>query len=335
MNINIWLTNTCNLDCSYCYEENKNSISMNSNVAESIICFINKLNKIEKINFHGGEPLLNFKIIKQIVDALQEKQIKYSITTNGTLLSEKIAIYFKENKFNISISIDGNEYSHNLNRYYKDTSGSYSDSINGLLILKKYFENVRIRMTVCQNTVSLLYENILSIYMLGFYNVVPVLNFLENWDENNINDYVNSMEKVLKYNLTNNINNNDIFTYFDSKPINSNCDGLIDSIHINAEGNIYPCSYTVDNEKYLSGNVFTDINYNVRDKIIILAQHENSDCIGCNRYNYCAGTRCKLVNEVVNGDSDTPCQFFCTSENVGFRLNNIYKELILIANKGE
>jgi sulfatase maturation enzyme AslB (radical SAM superfamily) len=72
-----------------------------------------KLTKVCYINFFGGEPLLSFELIKNTVSFLNKenkshtKIINYSITTNGSLITEEIINFFNENKFSVVLSFDG------------------------------------------------------------------------------------------------------------------------------------------------------------------------------------------------------------------------------------
>lgn len=76
MDICIWVTEKCNLNCTYCYV-NKKPKAMNACTAELlcnyIINYLNKSNGMNNIYFHGGEPLTNYKIINKIISILKEK----------------------------------------------------------------------------------------------------------------------------------------------------------------------------------------------------------------------------------------------------------------------
>lgn len=144
------VTEECNLRCKYCsysgiypfsrihsnqymsIETSKKAISY---YLDLIIQGV-KYNPIRKpvIGFYGGEPLLNFKLIMESVDFIKEKygeafnkDIEYTITTNGTLLSETKLKWLIENDFTIYLSLDGSEKNQNRNRVYKDGSDTFKD----------------------------------------------------------------------------------------------------------------------------------------------------------------------------------------------------------------
>lgn len=125
----LMIVQECNLRCIYCYGdcgeyENKGIMSKET-AFDSVDYLIENSDEDDIfITFFGGEPLLNFKLIKEVVDyckykeSKSKKKFKYSITTNGTLINEEIEKFLKDNQFVIQISIDGKRDKHNANRYY-------------------------------------------------------------------------------------------------------------------------------------------------------------------------------------------------------------------------
>lgn len=89
------------------------------------------------ISFYGGEPLLNFPLIKSCAEyahqKLKNKEVYFSITTNATLLTPKIANFlFSEKKFSIVVSIDGPKEIHDEFRRDIKGDGSFDRSLKGL-----------------------------------------------------------------------------------------------------------------------------------------------------------------------------------------------------------
>ena len=128
--ITLTVTEACNLSCVYCYESYKNTRKMSFQTAIDIL--ENELNTDEKLDyvevaFHGGEPLLEFELIKQICEYAWNHDYKqhfyFFATTNGTLLTPTMKSWFSANanRFFLGLSLDGTEEVHNHNR-----SNSYS-----------------------------------------------------------------------------------------------------------------------------------------------------------------------------------------------------------------
>lgn len=139
------VTQNCNLRCGYCvysggYDNRDHSYQeMSLDVAYGAIDYLdNHSDGLEEvvIGFYGGEPLLKFGLIKKCVEYARKvicnKKVRFTITTNGTLLTESIASYFCENDFAVIISLDGNQNEHDRYRKYANGKGSFKDIIENI-----------------------------------------------------------------------------------------------------------------------------------------------------------------------------------------------------------
>ena len=122
--VSMILTETCNLNCIYCYEKNKKNRNMSFDVAQKIINDVltsdDDFDTIA-IEFFGGEPFLQYSLIKDIVNYTLshswKKRYYFFATTNGTMITEEIKSFLREYKdiFTCGLSIDGTRRMHNLN----------------------------------------------------------------------------------------------------------------------------------------------------------------------------------------------------------------------------
>lgn len=155
-NITLEVTEKCNLRCNYCiynpshpnYREFGHR-HMTFETAKKAIDFLDKHSSENKeiyIGFYGGEPLLNFELIKKCIDygnaKIKDKNVIYSMTTNATLITEDIADFLVENKMVLTISLDGPKSIHNENRVYVNGKGSFDDAEKGLKNLIKAYKKV-------------------------------------------------------------------------------------------------------------------------------------------------------------------------------------------------
>ena len=186
-------TDSCNLNCTYCaygtlygnYDERKSknlSISTAKNVLNYLLEFWNSnLNRSHgrdiNISFYGGEPLLNFEFIREIVDYSRKLQFKHNsvtfgMTSNGVVL-HKYMDFLADNDFSLVISLDGNE-KNNGYRVFHNGRLSFETVYNNILLLRdkypQYFEkNVRFNCVLHRkNSVS----EILKFFKEHF-NIVP------------------------------------------------------------------------------------------------------------------------------------------------------------------
>lgn len=133
--VEINLNNKCNLKCSYCFSVDTGSTSQKEIKLSTVKRFLesNAYSFADNllIGFMGGEPLLSFGLIKDIVSICKEitlktgKRFRFSMATNGTLINEEKLRYICRNSINIFISFDGSKKDHNKNRCFYDGSGSY------------------------------------------------------------------------------------------------------------------------------------------------------------------------------------------------------------------
>ena len=146
------ITKRCNLNCSYCYVENKEKVNMKWKTAQLAIDIamreaIKQKDKTLSVYFIGGEPLLAFGLLKEIIFYIEKKNeqiglnIFYSTTTNGTVFTTEIIEFMIEKRVRFKISIDGLEDVHNENRKFVNGVGSYSE-VKEKLVYKEEFEKM-------------------------------------------------------------------------------------------------------------------------------------------------------------------------------------------------
>lgn len=141
--VNLLVSYSCNMTCSYCYAGNivhksKSSRLMPENVArQAVDCFLTLKQQSEprKITFKfsgGGEPLLNFEVIRNIIEYASSHplarvvDVRFKLSTNGINLTEKILRYFQARSVEVKISIDGDRHIHERNRHPKREDGSFA-----------------------------------------------------------------------------------------------------------------------------------------------------------------------------------------------------------------
>lgn len=150
--ITLQVTQNCNLRCSYCaysgmYNQRSHSNrSMPYDIMEKSIDFLmnHSINspKVD-IGFYGGEPLLEFQKIIRIVEYIntkyKNKELTFSLTTNGTLFTDEKIIFLAEHNFNVLVSLDGPKELHNKNRVFVNGEGSFDKMMENLIYIKENY----------------------------------------------------------------------------------------------------------------------------------------------------------------------------------------------------
>lgn len=127
------LTNICNMSCIYCQAKDDQAIVkqfMSKQTAEKCVdVALSSPSRFLTFEFQGGEPLVNFEVLKHIVLYTEEKKgsksICYSLVSNLTLLTEDKLAFLMEHNVNISTSLDGFEALHDANRPLQTGQGTY------------------------------------------------------------------------------------------------------------------------------------------------------------------------------------------------------------------
>ncbi|MEN6464474.1 MAG: radical SAM protein [Syntrophaceae bacterium] len=170
------LTDNCNLNCVYCYENNKNR-SDKTLSAEFIKSRIRGQMLADDgsgelwIDFFGGEPLLEFNTIAAVVEWFvatawpqPSKAFRFLVETNGTLLDDRMKQWFSAHRdyVTLGLSLDGTKDAHDRNR-----SNSYDQVAKHIDFFRKNWPQQPVKMTIGPDTIDQVYEGVLHIYSLG------------------------------------------------------------------------------------------------------------------------------------------------------------------------
>ena len=179
--ITLQVTQECNLRCKYCiYDEDRNrrqrshsNRSMSWSTAKKAMDFLWERSVDStrvNVGFYGGEPLIEFSLIKKTIQyseyMFSGKELTFSLTTNGTLLNDEIILYLQNHNVSLMISLDGPKDINDINRVFSDGSGTYDAIIEKIerikIIAPEYAAKLQISMVIdqqndfdCINTVFL------------------------------------------------------------------------------------------------------------------------------------------------------------------------------------
>jgi uncharacterized protein len=282
----------CNMSCGYCYADSGkfggSSRMMSVEVAkESVNRLIAESSPGSDLvlGYMGGEPLLNRTVIHEITryatnTAKQNgHRIRFSLTTNGTLVEKEDAKLFNEFPFTISLSIDGDRQVNNITRTMNDGSSSYDHIISTLDIFNNYGRpnHLAARVTVTPKTGTLL-PILNHLIKLGFDEVgfaavlvspIPTLAFTSNDFKVFLKNMIDCGKKALEM-----IKEGHPYPF-------GNFETAMQEIHLgnhrpypcgagagylstNAEGNLFACHRLIDDPKFAMGNVREGTDFKAR-----------------------------------------------------------------------
>ncbi len=317
----------CNMRCKYCFyhdvAENRDVPSfgvMSADTAENLIKKALEFANGESVAFafQGGEPLLaGLDFFKDFVEKVKifnvrSSPIVYGLQTNGTLVTDEWAEFFKENAFLIGLSLDGNERN---NRFRIDASGNntYYKILSAAQIFEKHGVDFNILTVLTGNCA----ENIDEIYKFfrskGFryLQFIPCLrpfgdkteselymtneqyaDFLIKGFNMYVKDYVRGQYTSVRY------FDNLVHLYLGNPTEQCGvCGHCTHQFVVEGNGNVYPCDFYCTDE-WLLGNINesgldTLANCERAKRFILESLKADEKCKACRLYPICRGGGCK------------------------------------------
>jgi len=323
--IGFCVTDNCNFKCSYCMKR-KYSLLQKDNVKnvlkwsiakkrldEFFKIILNNKTKTATIAFGGGEPLLQFGLIRKIVNYSNKikkrinTKITFNITTNGSLINNEIAKFIALNKFDVGLSMDGTKEVNDISRKYTNNLGTFDDIFNGLKLLIKNVDKKKITIStvIFSKNIGLIKNDFLEfIKKLGIKKVCIESDIVNSINKNKYKKLFKNIVNLYKYGNKIGLEvtghwEKPFKNILGRNPIAACLPLSGKAVTIDTLGRIKPCIYS--NEAILTGkleNIFNKKNYlNFLRKTWI---GNIKECKNCILEGFCLGG-CYLSR--VTGDS--------------------------------
>jgi uncharacterized protein len=317
------VTNQCNLSCQYCYEFGEDKVAtpegkpkfMAWETAKSSVDYLfaeSQGRKSVHITFFGGETLMNFPLLKQVVAYARDRalelkvNIDFSLTTNATLLSPTIIEYLAENAIGVTVSMDGPKEMQDKFRVFSNGRGSYD-------IIKPKVQNLlaahrtrpiaaRVTMTSGAMDVKKIYQHLkheLGFYEVGFAPVTTSPDRLYSINEPGMNSVLEQFSELadeyLEFALRGEhhgfSNVSDTLSEL-HQGVNKSlpCGAGLGMVGVGPSGDIAPCHRFVDSDQHVLGNVTTGIDKEKQSDFLTRGNIDTKyDCHECWARPLCAG----------------------------------------------
>ena len=242
------LTNACNQDCSYCYQQ-RNSSRMEFNVAkEAVDYYVRNYSEEPEMTFYGGEPFLEYDLMRRIIEYSQKQWEKsntsprFSVTTNGTLLDREKIEYCRDSNVHLMLSVDGIEQAHEIGR----GKGSFQKVQDVMYIIKEYPElSLSTVSVVTPMNVKYLSESVRFLVEQGVDRLLLTFQLDEGWNPDELRAFREEYEKAYTYLILNKRKGGkaEFDEYGPPDPLKSvfQCSAGDGVIVVTPEGELYSC----------------------------------------------------------------------------------------------
>ncbi len=336
------IAHDCNLRCKYCFASTGDFGTgrkmMTFETGKRAIDFL--IEKSEdrenlELDFFGGEPLMNFDTVKQIVEYARSrekecgKRFRFTITTNGLLLDDDKIDFINKEMSNVVLSIDGRKETNDNVRIRVDGSGCYDSILPKFkkLVEQRGDKEYYVRGTFTKYNIDFS-EDVFSLYKEGFdqISVEPVVCGSENpyaLTEKELSEIFKEYERLAERILANE-DKGEKFNFFhfmldlDQGPCAikrlRGCGCGNEYVAVTPDGDIFPCHQFVGIDEFKMGNLY-DGTFNQDMKSDFAAAHvyTKPECRECWAKFYCSGG-CNANNYMYAGDVHNAHRFSCQIE---------------------
>lgn len=334
------IIHACNLRCKYCFadegEYNGHKGKMSLETAKKAIDYVVKRSGPRKnieIDLFGGEPTMMMDTIKEIIayarenEAKWNKRIRFTMTTNATLLTDEMMDYMDKELENIILSIDGRKEVNDKVRIRFDGKGSYDQilpNIKKMVAKRDKTKSHTVRGTFTRENLDF-YEDVKMMVDEGFreISIEPVV--LEDGHplalrKEDLPKIFESYDKLYDELVQKKAEGKEFNFYHFKVDLNggpcvykriSGCGAGFEYVAITPQGEVYPCHQFVGKEEYKLGSIYDD-SYNADLGMSFKKAHiyNKPKCRNCWARFYCSGG-CQANNIAFNNDINNPYDIGC------------------------
>ena len=330
----------CNLRCKYCFadegEYHGHKGVMDIETAKKAIDYVVKRSGPRRnieIDLFGGEPTLIMDTIKEIIAYAREnekkwnKNIRFTMTTNATLLNDEMMDYMDKEMGNIILSLDGRPEVNDNVRIKVDGSGSYDDILPNIkkMVAKRNKDKMfYVRGTFTRANTDF-YEDVMAMANEGFreISIEPVVLPDEHplsLREEDLPTIFENYDKLYDEMARRKREGDEFRFYHFNVDLNggpcvykriSGCGAGFEYVAITPQGEVYPCHQFVGKEEYKLGTIDDDsYDKDLAKKFKMAHIYNKPKCRDCWARFYCSGG-CQANNINFNGDINVPYEIGC------------------------
>ncbi len=313
------IAHDCNLACKYCfadegeYHGQKREL-MSLEVGKKAIDFLieNSGNRVNlEVDFFGGEPLMNFDVVKEIVaygrsrEKEANKNFRFTLTTNGVLLNDDVIEFCNKEISNVVLSLDGRKEIHDKMRPTRNGKGSFDVILPKFqdFVSKRGDKSYYVRGTFTRNNLDFA-EDFKAMADMGFkeISIEPVVSAPDldySIREEDIEAICKEYDKLAIDIIDRHKKGKPITFFHYMLDLNggpcvykrlSGCGSGTEYLAVTPQGALYPCHQFVGIDGFELGNVFEGIKKEeVVDEFKLCNVYAKDKCKDCFARFYCSG----------------------------------------------
>ena len=285
-----------------------------------------------EVDFFGGEPLMNFEVVKQIVEYARSKEEEYgkhfsfTITTNGVLLDDDNIEYINREMKNVVLSIDGRREVNDRMRVRVDGSGCYDKIVPNFkkLVERRGDKEYYVRGTYTKYNLDFS-EDVMHLYEAGFeeISVEPVIESPEKeyaLTEEDLETIYQEYDKLADRISEVKAQGKHINFFHFMIDLNQGpcvvkrlrgCGSGNEYVSVTPDGDIYPCHQFVGHDEYKMGNLKDgSFREDIKKEFAGCHVYSKESCKDCWAKFYCSGG-CNANNYIYNGNIHKPYELSC------------------------
>ena len=337
------IAHDCNLRCRYCFAEQGDfggqRMLMPFSVAKSAIDFLVSHSGTRhnlEVDFFGGEPLMNFDVVKKTVayarglEKANSKNFRFTITTNGLLLDDDKIDFINREMSNCILSLDGRKEVNDRLRFRVDGSGSYDSIVpkfQRLVARRPKDRDYYVRGTFSKHNLDFL-NDIKHFLALGFdeISVEPVVSDTKldySIQEEDLPRVFEEYDRLSKF-MIERAKAGKGFDFFHFMiDLNQGpcaikrlrgCSCGNEYVAVTPTGDIYPCHQFVGKDEWKMGSVITgELNESMKNDFAMTNVYTKPECKNCWAKFYCSGG-CNANNLEYEGNIRKPHSISCKLE---------------------
>lgn len=351
MNLELSITEQCNLRCDYCYYRDSHAARkavMSEEVMEKAVSLafqrtVELNHSFLNITFFGGEPLLRMDLVRATVvfarkqaklrkkDLPKDFTLNFTVNTNGTLLTDDIISYLKKEKFSVALSLDGPKNKQDLARKTIDGRGSFKYIAPYIPALVEM--NAAVLMVITPRHVKGFSNAVKWMFKQGFTSVGTSPDFGGKWTSEDFDNLIVEYNKLAQFWYRNKRQKRDFYlstiqdkvsmAMLGKRQKEYTCFISSEAFVVATNGNVFPCSRFITSKSkapYVLGNVLEEqsgIYKKVLPKEVErFIKNDKKQCKGCAIRYRCLAHECGCTSFYTTGSLHGVSAEVCTHERI-------------------